>query len=68
MGVSTTHPILSMRILICSFDIYYVWVTCDYLSFYLVAKKLITLVSSVSFFVTLGFALESQRIFLARLA
>ena len=30
-----------------------------YLSFYLVVKKLTTLVSTVSFFVTLGFALES---------
>ena len=28
MGVSTTHPILSMSILIYSFDLYYVWAAC----------------------------------------
>ena len=36
------------------------------LSFYLVVKKLTTLVSTVSFFVTLGFALESFLLFLLR--
>ena len=29
MGASTTHPILSMWILIYSFDAYYVWAACD---------------------------------------
>ena len=37
-----------------------------YLSFYLVVKKLTTLVSTVSFFVTLGFALESFLLVLLR--
>ena len=37
-----------------------------YLSFYLVVKKLTTLVSTFSFFVTLGFALESFLLVLLR--
>ena len=37
-----------------------------YLSFYLVVKKLTTLVSTVSFFATLGFALESFLLVLLR--
>ena len=31
MGVSTTHPILSMWILIYSFDTYQVWAACGYI-------------------------------------
>ena len=29
MAMSTTHPILSMWILIYPFDTYYVWAACD---------------------------------------